>query len=97
MPNSFFNYLENQAVNMDVDEPNKNYYIEPPVEEPKVDLNNTEGIEMLDDFSISINSNQESNDEYFNEILTTIRNLNLDKNRVTVEEINLPQEYRITL
>ena len=98
MPNTFFNYLENQAANMDVAEPS-NYNYVMPTEEPKPtnDLNNTENIEMLDDFSIAINSNETSNDEYFNEVIKTIRGMNLDKDRVTIEEINLPQEYKINI
>ena len=52
---------------------------------------------MLDDFSIPINSNIESKDNTFNEVLSVIRNMNLDSNKVKIEEINLPQEYRINI
>ena len=97
MPNSFFNYLENEAVNMDVTEPNNYNYIMPTEEPVTNDINNTENIEMLDDFSIAVNSDQVSNDEYFNEVLNTIRSMNLDTNRVTIEEMNLPQEYKINI
>ena len=97
MPNTFFNYLENEAANMDVTEQNSYNYIMP-TEEPVVnDINNTENIEMLDDFSVAVNSDQTTNDEYFNEVLNTIRSLNLDTNRVVIEEINLPQEYKINI
>jgi transcriptional regulator with XRE-family HTH domain len=97
MPNSFFNYLENEAVNMDVTEPSNYNYIMPTEEPVTNDINNTENIEMLDDFSIAVNSDQVSNDEYFNEVLNTIRSMNLDTNRVTIEEMNLPQEYKINI
>ena len=97
MPNTFFNYLENQAANMDVSEPVINPFVSPLPDPKPVDINNTEDIEMLDDFSIPQNSVIESKDDTFNEVLSTIRNMNLDSTKVKVEEINLPQEYRINI
>ena len=97
MPNTFFNYLENQAVNMDIVEPIVNTFEAPKEETKPVDINNTEGIEMLDEFSIPQNSAIDSKDDTFNEILSMIRNMNLDSSKVKVEEINYPQEYRINI
>ena len=89
MKSSFFSFLDNHTSNYE--QPN-------PVDAKKsVNINNTDDIEMLDDFSIPPNSVIESKDEVFNEVLSTIRNMNLDKNKVKIEEINLPYEYRINI
>lgn len=107
MPNKFFNFLEDEAANMSMEE--KPVPIINPVEEKAVDnsklpsmediLNNTDGIEMLDDFIIpSVKEDKSVTDNTFlNDIIATIRNLHLDSDKVKVEEINLPTEYKINI
>jgi len=107
MPNKFFNFLEDEAANMSMEE--KTVPIINPVEEKAVDnsklpsmediLNNTDGIEMLDDFIIpSVKEDKSVTDNTFlNDIIATIRNLHLDSDKVKVEEINLPTEYKINI
>ncbi len=94
MPNKFFNFLEDTAVNMNTEEVTPTFQI-PTQKEQQVEnlLTQTDNIEMLDDFFTSDN---ESND-YLNDVINTIRNLNLDTNKVLVEEINLPNEYHINI
>ena len=103
----FFNFLEDEAANMSMEE--KPVPIINPVEEKAVDnsklpsmediLNNTDGIEMLDDFIIpSVKEDKSVTDNTFlNDIIATIRNLHLDSDKVKVEEINLPTEYKINI
>lgn len=98
MPNKFFNFLEDTAVNMGTEE------ITPTFEIPKVDavpntqdlLTNTDNIEMLDDFLVPEDNVNENND-YLNDIIKTIRQLHLDSDKVKVEEMNLPNEYHINI
>lgn len=101
MPNKFFNFLEDTAANMNTEE------ITPTFEIPKVEskpqpenlINQTDNIEMLDDFFISTTDNkvESSNNDYLNEVIKTIRNLHLDSDKVVVEEMNLPTEYHINI
>ena len=101
MPNKFFNFLEDTAANMSVEE------VTPTFELPKVEskpqtenlINQTDNIEMLDDFLIptSDDKSESSNNDYLNEVIKTIRNLNLDSDKVVVEEMNLPTEYHINI
>ncbi len=101
MPNKFFNFLEDTAANMDVEE------ITPTFEMPKIEpkpqaenlINQTDNIEMLDDFFIPTTDNkvESSNSNYLNEVIKTIRNLHLDSDKVVVEEMNLPTEYHINI
>ena len=101
MPNKFFNFLEDTAANMDVEE------ITPTFEMPKIEpkpqaenlINQTDNIEMLDDFFIPTTDNkvESSNNDYLNEVIKTIRNLHLDSDKVVVEEMNLPTEYHINI
>ncbi len=101
MPNKFFNFLEDTAANMDIEE------ITPTFEIPKVEskpqpenlINQTDNIEMLDDFFIPTTDNkvESSNNDYLNEVIKTIRNLHLDSDKVVVEEMNLPTEYHINI
>ena len=101
MPNKFFNFLEDTAANMSVEE------VTPTFELPKVEskpqtenlINQTDNIEMLDDFLIptSDDKTESSNNDYLNEVIKTIRNLNLDSDKVVVEEMNLPTEYHINI
>lgn len=101
MPNKFFNFLEDTAANMNTEE------ITPTFEFPKVEskpqpenlINQTDNIEMLDDFFIPTTDNkvESSNNDYLNEVIKTIRNLHLDSDKVVVEEMNLPTEYHINI
>lgn len=86
MPNKFFNFLEDSAVNMNTSEITPTFNLED--NEPISD-----GIELLDDLGPVSNEKQ----EYLDYVLKTIRGLNLDTNKVTIEEMNLPTEYRISI
>lgn len=108
MPNKFFNFLEDEAANMSMEEKPTPIVDIVPNEETKEEkvsnsmddlLNNTEGIEMLDDFIIpSVKEDKTIEDNTFlNDIISTIRNLHLDSDKVKVEEINLPAEYKINI
>ena len=98
MPNKFFNFLEDTAANMNTEEVIPKF--EMPKEENKPQakdlINQTDNIEMLDDFLIP-NSSSENNNDYLNEVIKTIRNLHLDSDKVIVEEMNLPTEYHINI
>lgn len=98
MPNKFFNFLEDTAANMNTEEEIPKF--EMPKEESKPQakdlINQTDNIEMLDDFLIP-NSSSENNNDYLNEVIKTIRNLHLDSDKVIVEEMNLPTEYHINI
>lgn len=99
MPNKFFNFLEDSAANMDTNETIPTFEI-PKQENPNpVNLiNQTEDIEMLDDlFTESPKETENNNQDYLNYVIKTIRGLNLDSNKVRLEEINLPTEYRINI
>ena len=103
MPNKFFNFLENEAANLDIEEPQISYDTldDNKEKEKTVDLlNKTDDIEMLDDFiipSVVNKDNQIVNDSYLDQVIKTIRNLNFDSDKVTIEEINLPLEYHINI
>jgi ParB family chromosome partitioning protein len=102
MPNKFFNFLEDQAVNMGTTEVTPTFDL-PEFEDKSTKnnydlLNQTENIEMLDDFfAPDATKNNPNKDEYLDQVINTIRGLNLNKDRVTVEEINLPNEYHINI
>lgn len=99
MPNKFFNFLEDSAANMDTNEKIPTFEI-PKHENPNpVNLiNQTEDIEMLDDlFTESPKSSENNNQDYLNYVIKTIRGLNLDSNKVRLEEMNLPTEYHINI
>lgn len=100
MPNKFFNFLEDEAANMTMEEAPINI-VEPPLDEktPFGAINSTDNIEMLDDFIIPSVKEDTSvtQNEFLNNIITTIRNLHLDSDKVKVEEINLPGEYQINI
>ena len=101
VPNRFFNFLESQAANLDLEDPN------PVVENTQAEtstapvdlLNKTDNIEMLDDFIIPDNptDNSASNNDYLSNVIKTVRNLNFDSDKVVIEEMNLPTEYHITI
>lgn len=101
MPNKFFNFLEDEAANMNMKE--EPVLFTAPTEEPNIiktnDINSTDGIEMLDDFIVpSVKEDKTlAENSYINEIITTIRNLHLDSDKVKIEEINLPAEYQINI
>lgn len=99
MPNKFFNFLEDSAANMDTNETIPTFEI-PKQENPNpVNLiNQTEDIEMLDDlFTESPKETENNNQDYLNYVIKTIRGLNLDSNKVRLEEMNLPTEYHINI
>ena len=102
MPNKFFNYLESQAANLDLEEMPTTFEL-PPAEEPKkpIDLiNQTENIEMLDDFVVPTTPNDSGkimNNDYLDQVIKTVRGLNFDSDKVVIEEMNLPTEYQITI
>lgn len=99
MPNKFFNFLEDSAANMDTNETISTFEI-PKQENPNpVNLiNQTEDIEMLDDlFTESPKETENNNQDYLNYVIKTIRGLNLDSDKVRLEEMNLPTEYRINI
>ena len=99
--NRFFNFLESQAANLDLEDPN------PVVENTQAEtstapvdlLNKTDNIEMLDDFVIPDNptDNSASNNDYLSNVIKTVRSLNFDSDKVVIEEMNLPTEYHITI
>ena len=101
VPNKFFNFLESQAANLDLEEPPKTF--ETPAstepEKPADLLNKTDNIEMLDDFIIpsTPTNNKVMNDDYLDHVIKTVRGLNFDSDKVVIEEINLPTEYQITI
>lgn len=100
MPNKFFNFLEDTAANMSVDEviPSFELPSADPAQTKAVDLlNKTENIEMLDDFIIPEKPEESINDEYLDQVIKTIRGLNLDKDKVKIDEMNLPTEYHINI
>ncbi len=99
MPNKFFNFLEDSAANMDTNETIPTFEI-PKQENPNpVNLiNQTEDIEMLDDlFTETPKAPENNNQDYLNYVIKTIRGLNLDSNKVKLEEMNLPTEYHINI
>ncbi len=92
MPNKFFNFLEDTAVNLDTTEVTPTFEILK--QERVVPENQTEGIEMLD-FPETPTNNE--NNDYLNYVIKTIRDLNLDSNKVKLEEMSLPNEYHINI
>lgn len=98
MPNKFFNFLEDSAANMDTNEKIPTFEI-PKQENPNpVNLiNQTEDIEMLDDLFTESPKSSDNNQDYLNYVIKTIRGLNLDSNKVRLEEMNLPTEYHINI
>ena len=100
-PNRFFNFLEATAANLDFDEPAQTFELPSEPEEPKQDpINQTDNIEMLDDFVIPVETKPDTtimNNAYLDSVIKTIRGLNFDSDKVTIEEINLPTEYHITI
>lgn len=100
-PNRFFNFLEATAANLDFDEPAQTFELPSEPVEPKQDpINQTDNIEMLDDFVIPVETKPDTtimNNAYLDSVIKTIRGLNFDSDKVTIEEINLPTEYHITI
>ena len=92
MPNKFFNFLEDTAVNLDTTEVTPTFEI--PKQENVVPESQTEEIEMLD-FPETPTNNE--NNDYLNYVIKTIRDLNLDSNKVKLEEMSLPNEYHINI
>lgn len=99
MPNKFFNFLEDSAANMDTNETIPTFEISKQENPNPVNLiNQTEDIEMLDDlFTESPKETENNNQDYLNYVIKTIRGLNLDSDKVRLEEMNLPTEYHINI
>lgn len=98
MPNKFFNFLEDSAANMDTNEKIPTFEIPKHENTNPVNLiNQTEDIEMLDDLFTESPKSSENNQDYLNYVIKTIRGLDLDSNKVRLEEMNLPTEYHINI
>lgn len=98
MPNKFFNFLEDSAANMDTNEKIPTFEIPKHENTNPVNLiNQTEDIEMLDDLFTESPKASDNNQDYLNYVIKTIRGLNLDSNKVRLEEMNLPTEYHINI
>lgn len=98
MPNKFFNFLEDSAANMDTNEKIPTFEIPKHENTNPVNLiNQTEDIEMLDDLFTEPPKASDNNQDYLNYVIKTIRGLNLDSNKVRLEEMNLPTEYHINI
>ena len=95
VPNKFFNFLESQAANLDLEEPPKTFETPAPKEPEKpVDLlNKTDNIEMLDDFIIpsTPTNNKVMNDDYLDHVIKTVRGLNFDSDKVVIECLDMMQ------
>ena len=99
-PNRFFNFLEATAANLDFEEPQTFELPKDTEEAPVNPINQTDNIEMLDDFVIPVETKPDTtimNNAYLDSVIKTIRGLNFDSDKVTIEEINLPTEYHITI
>lgn len=98
MPNKFFNFLEDSAANMDTNEKIPTFEIPKHENTNPVNLiNQTEDIEMLDDLFTKSPKASDYNQDYLNYVIKTIRGLDLDSNKVRLEEMNLPTEYHINI
>lgn len=98
MPNKFFNFLEDSAANMDTNEKIPTFEIPKHENTNPVNLiNQTEDIEMLDDLFTESPKASDNNQDYLNYVIKTIRGLDLDSNKVRLEEMNLPTEYHINI
>lgn len=98
MPNKFFNFLEDSAANMDTNEKIPTFEIPKHENTNPVNLiNQTEVIEMLDDLFTESPKASDNKEDYLNYVIKTIRGLDLDSNKVRLEEMNLPTEYRINI
>ena len=98
MPNKFFNFLEDSAANMDTNEKIPTFEIPKHENTNSVNLiNQTEDIEMLDDLFTESPKASDNNQDYLNYVIKTIRGLDLDSNKVRLEEMNLPTEYHINI
>ena len=98
MPNKFFNFLEDSAANMDTNEKIPTFEIPKHENTNPVNLiNQTEDIEMLDDLFTKSPKASDNKEDYLNYVIKTIRGLDLDSNKVRLEEMNLPTEYHINI
>ena len=88
MPNKFFNFLEDSAANMDTNEKIPTFEIPKHENTNPVNLiNQTEDIEMLDDLITKSPKASDNNQDYLNYVIKTIRGLNLDSDKVRLEEL----------
>ena len=99
MPNKFFNFLEDTAANMNIEEPVNNNVtnnVEMDTLEP-LNTSNNDQIEMLDDFGIddTLVSNQTNN--YYEEVLDQINNLHFDLNKVSISTNETLNEKQISI
>ncbi len=95
--NKFFNSLESSAANMNLEEPESISFAPATPEatqRPTDLLSKTDNIEMLDDFAVPETA---TNNDYLNYVIKTVRGLNLDSDKVVIEEMNLPTEYLINI
>ena len=101
MPNKFFNFLEDSAANMDVEEFTPTFTLDTHEDnlKPSDLINKTDNIEMLDDFVIPTSATESKlvENDYLDYVIKTIRGLNLDSDKVVIEEMNLPTEYHINI
>ena len=101
MPNKFFNFLEDSAANMDVEEFTPTFTLDTHEDnlKPSDLINKTDNIEMLDDFVIPTSTTESKlvENDYLDYVIKTIRGLNLDSDKVVIEEMNLPTEYHINI
>lgn len=101
VPNKFFNFLEDSAANMDVEEFTPTFTIDKQEEslKPSDLINKADNIEMLDDFVIPTSTTESKlvENDYLDYVIKTIRGLNLDSDKVVIEEMNLPTEYHINI
>ena len=101
MPNKFFNFLEDSAANMDVEEFTPTFTLDTHEDnlKPSDLINKTDNIEMLDDFVIPTSTTESKlvENDYLDYVIKTIRSLNLDSDKVVIEEMNLPTEYHINI
>lgn len=93
MPNKFFNFLEDSAANMNLEESTPNIVADNTLQANLID--NVDDIEMLDDFDINNSNNSE--EDYLTKVINQIRSLDFDTSMVSIKEMNLPGEYRIDI
>lgn len=105
VPNKFFNFLEDESANMSFDEQQPTFTAPfaldstPSASAPIQDTNPSEDIELLD-FSDSPSPSSTGTPvqmDVVQDIINRIRALNLNSDIVSVEEMNLPDEYYITI
>ena len=105
VPNKFFNFLEDESANMSFDEQQPIFTAPfsldstPSAQTPAPAMNSTEDIELLDfsDSPSPTGTGAPVQMDVVQDIINKIRALNLNSDIVSVEEMNLPDEYYITI